>query len=192
MRTRTTYWKSRASDDSSITCSSREVATITAIHSVLITDGDLKIVAEGPDLVIHYGKDVMDGMNEWCIKHHGESGLTEQVISSSITLADAQSQVLEFLKRHVAKGQACLAGNTVHMDKMFMIREFPEVVDWLHYRIVDVSTLKELVRRWYPDLYSRLPAKKLSHRAMDDIRESVEELRWYRRNVLKKEKSKSD
>ncbi|KXS13213.1 exonuclease family protein [Gonapodya prolifera JEL478] len=156
---------------------------------VVITDADLNVVAEGPEIIIRYEKEVLDQMGEWCVKHHGESGLTARVLDSKTTLSDAQKQIIDFIKSHVGKGEACLAGNSVHADKMFLVREFPEVVEWLHYRIVDVSTLKELVRRWYPDVFTRLPQKKLSHRARDDILESIEELKWYRRTVMKKEKA---
>ncbi|ORY97617.1 ribonuclease H-like domain-containing protein [Syncephalastrum racemosum] len=151
--------------------------------AVLITDGDLRIAAEGPELVIHQPREVMDNMNEWCKEHHGASGLTEAVINSKVSTADAQSQVLEFLKRHIPPGVAPLAGNSVHADKRFLEKEMPKIVDYLHYRIVDVSTIKELSRRWYPDIAKGVQ-KKNCHRALDDIKESISELEYYRQHVF--------
>ncbi|KAI8646181.1 ribonuclease H-like domain-containing protein [Parasitella parasitica] len=152
--------------------------------AVLITDGDLNIVGKGPELVIHQPKHVMDNMNEWCLQHHGNSGLTQQVLDSKITIQEAEKQVYEFLKEHVPRGIAPLAGNSVHEDKKFLLKEMPSVADHLHYRIVDVSTIKELCKRWYPEDASGV-VKKLTHRAMDDIIESIEELKYYRKHVFK-------
>ncbi|PKK79830.1 Rexo2 protein [Rhizophagus irregularis] len=153
--------------------------------AVLITDGDLNIIAEGPDFVIHQSKEVMDGMGDWCKKHHGESGLTSAVLDSNITTSEASNQIIEFLKKHIPKSKvAPLAGNSVHSDKVFLQKEMPEVIDYLHYRIVDVSTVKELCRRWYPSIFQNAPQKKLSHRSLDDIEESINELKYYRQNIF--------
>jgi len=152
--------------------------------AVLITNGNLDIVAEGPELVIHQPKNVMDDMNDWCKEHHGASGLTDQVLKSTIDIHQAQSQVLDFIKTHIPEpGIAQLAGNSVHADKRFLEKEMPQVVDHLHYRIVDVSTVKELARRWYPKTYEDLH-KKGAHRAMGDILESIEELKFYRERIF--------
>ncbi|KAL1935380.1 hypothetical protein VTP01DRAFT_4520 [Rhizomucor pusillus] len=151
--------------------------------AVLITDGDLNIVAEGPELVIHQPKEVMDNMNDWCKEHHGASGLTQAVLDSKVSTEDAKKQILEFLKAHIEKGEAPLAGNSVHADKRFLEKEMPELVDYLHYRIVDVSTVKELTRRWYPDI-AKCVVKKNCHRALDDIKESIAELKYYRHHVF--------
>ncbi|RCH93002.1 Oligoribonuclease, mitochondrial [Rhizopus azygosporus] len=150
--------------------------------AVLITDGDLNIVAKGPELIIHQPKEVMDNMNDWCIEHHGKSGLTQQVLESTLTTNQAQDQIVQFLEQHLPKGVAPLAGNSVHEDKRFLYKEMPRVIDYLHYRIVDVSTIKELAKRWYPSIQVN---KKGSHRALDDIIESIEELKYYRHHVFK-------
>ncbi|KAI8064811.1 ribonuclease H-like domain-containing protein [Gilbertella persicaria] len=154
--------------------------------AVLITDGELNIVAEGPELIIHQPKEVMDNMNEWCIEHHGKSGLTQQVIESKLSIEEAEEKVHSFLKQHLPKGVAPLAGNSVHADKQFLLKEMPKVVDHLHYRIVDVSTIKELTKRWYPETASGV-VKKAGHRALDDIIESIEELKYYREHVFIKQ-----
>ncbi|KAI9478068.1 MAG: ribonuclease H-like domain-containing protein [Benjaminiella poitrasii] len=166
--------------------------------AVLITDGDLNIVAKGPELVIHQPREVMDNMNAWCIEHHGASGLTQQVLDSKLTVQEAETQVCEFLKQHIPAGVAPLAGNSVHADKRFLSKEMPGLVDYLHYRIVgkfllfndnqfllllDVSTVKELTKRWYPKIAAGV-VKKGGHRALDDIVESIEELKYYREHVF--------
>ena len=120
-------------------------------------------------------------MNDWNQKHHGESGLIDRVRASTIDDAEAERQTLAFIAAHVAPNSAPLAGNSIHQDRLFLSRYMPAFESHLHYRNVDVSTLKELVRRWYPAIYEARPKKKGSHRALDDIRESIEELRYYRR-----------
>ncbi len=152
-------------------CRILEIATI-------VTDGRLEILSEGPDLVVHQPDAVLDTMDEWCTRHHGESGLTEQVRASSVSEAEAERQTLEFLARFTQAGASPLCGNSVHQDRRFIARYMPKLDAFLHYRLVDVSTLKELQRRWYPEL--RAPPKRETHRALDDIRESIEELRFYR------------
>ncbi|CAJ0636635.1 12559_t:CDS:2 [Entrophospora sp. SA101] len=113
-----------------------------------------------------------------------KSGLTSAVLSSSITTSEAASQILEFLKKHIPEGTAPLAGNSVHADKIFLKKEMPQVIDYLHYRIIDVSSIKELCRRWYPIIFNNMPPKKLVHRALGDIKESIEELKYYRRYIF--------
>ncbi|KAG0249424.1 Oligoribonuclease, mitochondrial [Mortierella polycephala] len=155
--------------------------------AVIITDDDLKI---GPNLIIHQPKEVMDNMNQWCIDHHGASGLTAAVLSSKVSTAQACDQVLGFIKKHIPESRrGILAGNSVHADRVFLEREMRPIVDHLHYRIVDVSTVKELSRRWFPREFARMPAKKEAHRALGDIKESIQELKYYRGAVFKGEKS---
>ncbi|KAF9919075.1 Oligoribonuclease, mitochondrial [Lobosporangium transversale] len=154
--------------------------------AVIITDDELNIVAEGPNLIIHQPKDTMDKMNEWCTEHHGASGLTAAVLASKVTTEDACAQVLEFIKKYIPKSRhGILAGNSVHADKEFLEREMKPIIDHLHYRIVDVSTVKELARRWYPEEFKHVPPKKMAHRALDDIKESIKELQYYRSAVFK-------
>lgn len=159
-----------------------ESCRILEIASI-VTDADLEVLAEGPDLVVHQPDAVLASMDEWCTRHHGESGLTEQVRASTIGVEEAERQTLAFLERHTERGLSPLCGNSVYQDRRFIARYMPELDRFLHYRLVDVSTLKELARRWYPDLKPR--PKRESHRALEDIRESIEELRHYRENVFR-------
>jgi oligoribonuclease len=154
-----------------------EIATI-------VTDGQLEIVAEGPELIVHQSDEVLAAMDAWNTEHHGASGLTERVRASTIDEAEAERQVLAFVAAHVPARAAPLAGNSIHQDRLFLARYMPTLEKHLHYRNVDVSTLKELVRRWHPKAYSERPTKRASHRALDDIRESIEELRYYRKSVF--------
>jgi len=152
--------------------------------AVLVTDSQLNLVAEGPDLVLHQPDAVLDAMDAWNTEHHGASGLSAAVRRSTLDEAEAERQVLAFVAAHCAPGSAPLAGNSVWMDRLFLRRHMPRLESYLHYRIVDVSTIKELVRRWAPTLAARLPAKAERHRALDDIRESVAELAFYRREAF--------
>lgn len=158
------------------TCKILEIAT-------LVTDEDLALVAEGPDIVVHQLDEVLDAMDEWCTTHHGESGLTAAVKASTISLAEAEAQTLTFLEAHTEAGTSPLCGNSIWQDRRFIARYMPKLDAFLHYRMIDVSTVKELSRRWYAD--AKAPAKGQSHRALDDIRESIAELQFYRENVFK-------
>lgn len=151
--------------------------------SCVVTDSDLDVVAEGPHIVIHQSNEVMQRMGAWCVQHHGQSGLTQQVLDSKTTLIEAEMIMLQFVKQHTPPKKCVLAGNSVHADKKFLDKYMPSFMDHLHYRIVDVSSIKELARRWYPCLEA--PAKKGSHRAVDDIYESIEELKFYRQNIFR-------
>ncbi|XP_069702529.1 oligoribonuclease, mitochondrial isoform X2 [Periplaneta americana] len=151
----------------------------------LITDSELNIVAEGPDLIIHQSDEILQSMNGWSKEHHGQSGLTTASKNSKITIEDAEKQLLDFLKTYIPPGKCPLAGNSVYMDRTFMRRYLPQVDNYLHYRIVDVSTVKELCRRWCPSVYAKVPTKVLSHRALSDIKESVTELQYYKSSFLK-------
>ncbi|XP_078594887.1 oligoribonuclease, mitochondrial-like [Branchiostoma floridae x Branchiostoma japonicum] len=152
----------------------------------LITDDDLNVVAEAPDLVIHQPDAVMDTMNDWCKEHHGKSGLTEAVRRSELSLQAAEYEMLSFVRQYTPPGVCPLAGNSVHVDKKFLEKYMPQFMNHLHYRIIDVSTIKELCRRWYPEDYNVSPQKSATHRALEDIRESIKELQFYRSHVFKK------
>ena len=155
-----------------------EVATI-------MTDGQLNEIAIGPELVIHQPEEVLAGMDDWNKTHHGASGLIERVKTSTVTDAQAEEQTIAFINGHVpAKDRPVLAGNSIHQDRRFIRRYMPALEKRLHYRMVDVSTIKELARRWFPSLIAKQKAKKETHRALDDIRESIEELRFYRSHVF--------
>ena len=155
-----------------------DVDAILEIAS-LVTDNDLQVVAEGPVLAVHQPDDVLSGMDAWNVEHHTASGLVDRVRRSAVNVTEAQALTLEFVQRHAEKHTAPLCGNSVWQDRRFLKRYMPILDDWLHYRIVDVSTVKELARRWKPELADRFK-KHNTHRALDDIRESVAELRYYR------------
>ncbi|MFP8966356.1 oligoribonuclease [Pokkaliibacter sp. CJK22405] len=151
--------------------------------AVLVTDHDLNVIAQGPVWVVHQSDDLLNTMDEWCTKTHGESGLTDKVKASAMDEAGLQRALLNFLREHVAEGTAPLCGNSIWQDRRFIARYLPEVDEYLHYRLIDVSSLKELARAWRPDVLSSLK-KKGSHQALDDILESIEELRHYRQHFL--------
>ncbi|KAM8897374.1 oligoribonuclease, mitochondrial-like isoform 2-T2 [Spinachia spinachia] len=151
----------------------------------IVTDSDLNILAEGPNLIINQPNKLLEGMSYWCKEQHGKSGLTQAVQDSNITLEQAQNEFLSFIRQHTPPGQCPLAGNSVHADKRFLDKYMPQFMCHLHYRIVDVSTIKELCRRWFSDEFKMVPHKKAAHRALDDIHESIKELQYYRANVFK-------
>ncbi|WP_307781169.1 oligoribonuclease [Rhabdothermincola sediminis] len=149
--------------------------------ATLITDDDLHIVAEGPDLVIHQSEAALAHMGEVVIEMHTRSGLLDSIRASSVSLEEAGAQTLAFLREHIAEPRTVpLCGNSIGTDRRFLARYLPEIEEFLHYRSVDVSTVKELIKRWNPALLAGAPRKAESHRALDDIRESIEELRYYR------------
>jgi oligoribonuclease len=149
--------------------------------ATLITDDDLELVAEGPDLVMHHPPEVLDVMGDYVREMHTRSGLLPEIEASTVSLEDAGAQTLAFLRTHIAEERSVpLCGNSIGTDRRFLAAYLPAIEEFLHYRSVDVSTVKELVRRWNPDLLEGAPEKKEGHRALDDIRESVEELRYYR------------
>ena len=153
--------------------------------AMILTDGKLEEIATGPELVIHQGDEVLAAMDDWNKSHHGASGLIERVRTSTIDDASAEAQLLAFIQAHVpAKERPVLAGNSIHQDRRFVRRYMPQLDKRLHYRMVDVSTIKELARRWYPAIVAKQPAKKETHRALDDIRESIDELRFYKQHVF--------
>ena len=151
--------------------------------AVVITDFDLQAVDPGFAVVIKPDASALEHMNDFVTKMHEDSGLLEE-IPHGVSLADAEFQVLEYIQRFVPEGKAPLAGNTIGTDRMFLARYMPRVDRWLHYRNVDVSSIKELSRRWYPRAYFNAPAKDGGHRALADIRESIRELAYYRETVF--------
>ena len=153
--------------------------------ATLITDDDLVIIAEGPDLVIHQPDEVLAAMDPFVVEMHTRSGLLEKIRTSQITLEAAGLATLEFIKTHVPEPVSVpLCGNSIGTDRRFLAAYLPEIENYLHYRSVDVSSIKELAKRWYPELDARKMMKNGTHRAMDDIRQSVEELRFYREHVF--------
>jgi len=157
-----------------------EIATI-------VTDKNLNVLAEGPMLAIHQPDDIMKEMDAWCTKTHGESGLTQRVKDSPISTREAEVKTIEFLNQYVAKGKSPMCGNTVCQDRRFMARYMPELEAYFHYRHIDVSTLKELMKRWRRDLLSGFQ-KKGAHLALDDIKESIEEMIYYREHFINDKK----
>jgi oligoribonuclease len=153
----------------------------------IVTDGSLEEEIEGPNLVLHAADDQLTGMLPIVTEMHTKSGLIEDIPKSTVTAAMAERAVLEFIAEHVPEPlTAPLAGNSVHADRAFLRRYMPALDDYLHYRIVDVSTIKELARRWYPEVVEQAPKKRGGHRAMADIRESINELRYFRTTIFDK------
>jgi len=153
--------------------------------AVLVTDSELNPLDPGLDLVINAPDDVLDGMTEVVAEMHAKSGLTDAVRASTLTLADAEQQLLAYIKRFVPERRSApLCGNSIGTDRGFLARDMQELDDHLHYRMVDVSSLKELARRWFPRVYFAQPPKGLAHRALADIIESVRELAYYRRTLF--------
>lgn len=150
----------------------------------LVTDGELNVLGDGVDVLIKPTDEQLAGMNDFVRDMHTKSGLLD-ALADGVTMAEAQDQVLSYIKQHVpASGRAPLAGNTIGTDRAFLARDLPEVESWVHYRNVDVSTIKELAKRWYPKAFYQSPAKCGNHRALADIQESIEELRYYREAVF--------
>ena len=152
--------------------------------AIIITDSDLNILAEGPVITVFQADSVLNGMDEWNTTHHVESGLVDRVRKEGVPIAEAEETLLAFLEQHVDQGSSPLCGNSVGQDRRFMVKYMPKIDDYLHYRILDVSTIKELARRWRPEIYSGV-VKKGEHRALDDVRESIEELKYYREHFFR-------
>ena len=154
--------------------------------ATLVTDDDLNIVAEGPDLVVHTTEDELAKMEPVVVEMHTRIGLLDEIRSSTLTLEEAGAQTLEFIRTHVPEPRTVpLCGNSIGMDRRFLAIHLPEIEEHLHYRSIDVSTIKELAKRWNPRVVGGAPEKAGGHRALDDIRESVEELRYYREHFLR-------
>ncbi|KJA28929.1 hypothetical protein HYPSUDRAFT_33388 [Hypholoma sublateritium FD-334 SS-4] len=153
--------------------------------AVLITNGNLDIMDDGIEYVIKTEKKYLDGMDDWCTEQHGRSGLTKACLESPHSIEFVTQEVLSYIKRWIPTERiAVLAGNSVHADRMFLADQMPEVVEHLHYRIVDVSSVKEISRRWFAQNGIAPRTAETSHRALDDIRSSIKELQWYRENVF--------
>lgn len=153
--------------------------------ATLITDDDLSIIAEGPDLVIHQPDEALATMDPVVVEMHTKSRLLDAIRASTITLDEAGGATLEFIKQHVPHPKTVpLCGNSIGMDRRFLAVHLPQIEEWLHYRSVDVSSVKELARRWYPAVMSKRPFKVGNHRALDDIRESIAELQYYRERIF--------
>jgi oligoribonuclease len=153
--------------------------------AVLVTDGELNLLDEGLDIVIHTHDDVLDTMVPYVRDMHASSGLTDQVRASTTTLGEAEQRVLDYVLAHVPDPKASpLCGNSIATDRGFLARDMPRLDEHLHYRMIDVSSIKELAKRWYPTVYNAQPAKGLAHRALADIHESVQELAFYRRTLF--------
>ena len=156
-------------------CHVLEIATV-------VTDAELNVLGEGPHYVVHQGDEVLEGMSPWCVEHHGASGLTDAVRASEISLGRAEDDTLAFLQQHTAEGLSPVCGNSVDLDRRFIQRHMPRLDAFLHWQLIDVTTIKELAKRWYPQ--AKAPPKANTHRALDDILESIAELRYYRDNLF--------
>lgn len=154
-----------------------EIATI-------VTDSQLNIIAEGPTLAIHQSEALMGMMDEWCTNQHGQSGLTERVRKSIISEQEAEQKTISFLKQYVPRGVSPMCGNSIGQDRRFLVRYMPELEQFFNYRNIDVTTLKELAKRWKPEALEGFK-KKGSHLALDDIRDSIGELKHYRKTFIK-------
>lgn len=157
--------------------------------AVIVTDGALSRVIEGEEIAIHHSDEVLSSMNDWCKEHHGKSGLVEQVQKSTVTMGMAEERVMGFIEKFAEKNSP-IAGNSVHVDVQFLKRHMPRITDYCHYRIVDVSTIGELCKRWYKKEFRQEKKKKLAHTAMSDIRESIEQLKYYRETIFKPKRKK--
>jgi oligoribonuclease len=153
-----------------------EIATI-------VTDANLNTLAEGPVIAVHQSDEQLEAMDDWCTRTHGNSGLTQRVRESTYSEREAELETIAFLKNYVDQGVSPICGNSVGQDRRFLVKFMPELENYFHYRTLDVSTLKELARRWKPEVLEGV-TKKGTHLALDDIRESIEELIYYRENFL--------
>lgn len=160
-----------------------EIATV-------VTDAQLNILAEGPVIAIHQSEEILKAMDEWNTRQHAKSGLTKRVQESTATEAEAEKKTIEFLEEYVPKGKSPMCGNSICQDRRFMARCMPELEEYFHYRNLDVSTLKELVTRWAPETGKGL-TKNNNHLALDDIKDSIEELKYYREHFIRPIESKS-
>ncbi|XP_033162554.1 probable oligoribonuclease [Drosophila mauritiana] len=151
----------------------------------IITDQDLNVKSEGPCFAINHPQEVYDSMNEWCMEQHYKSGLIDRCKSSDVKPEEASNLVLSYIEKNIPKGACPLGGNSVYTDRLFIMKFMPLVNDYLHYRIVDVSTIKELAKRWRPEILASAPKKIFTHRSLDDIRESIKELAYYKANLFK-------
>ena len=150
----------------------------------IITDKNLEILEEGPNLIIHRSQEELDRIEAWPLKIHTESGLLEKVKKSKIKISEAEKINIEFISKWVEKKEGLLCGNSFHIDRKYIRKEMPILDDYLHYRMIDVSSFKEVIKRWFKPIKNE-PQKQNTHLALDDIKESIEELRWYKENYFK-------
>ena len=160
-----------------------ELQVILEIGSI-VTDSQLNVIAKGPVIAIHHPEHVLGAMEPWSLEHHGKSGLTDRCRNSEINLHNAEQKTLEFLKAHCAPRSSPLCGNSIGQDRRFLYKYMPTLSEFFHYRNIDVSTIKEVVKRWYPAAM-QAPEKRKTHHVLDDIHESIDELRHYRKTVFK-------
>ncbi|GMM46957.1 Rex2 protein [Pichia kluyveri] len=146
----------------------------------LVTDEKLKVLDEGYEGVVHHEQSQLDAMNEWCIIHHGQSGVSARAREATTTKEDVERELLTYLQKHMPKGVGILAGNSVHMDRLFMLKDFPKVVEYLTYRIIDVSSVMEAARRFCPSILEDQPKKKGAHTAKEDIMDSIAQMAYFK------------
>lgn len=167
---------------------------MTGLHSAtdvileiacVITDGNLNVIAEGPSFIINQPEEKLLAMGKWCQDHHGKTGLIDAVRNSTITINYAYEEIFEFIKKHCPIHTGILSGNSVWQDRVFLDKYMPKITHYLHYRTIDVTAIKELVKRWYPQDTHIEYKKSDRHRALSDVYESIEELKWYRKNFFK-------
>ena len=151
--------------------------------ATIITDPDLRIIAEGPVIVIHQEQALLDSMDEWNTRTHTKTGLATKVKLSRVTERQAETETLDFIQRHTYKNRAPLCGNSICQDRRFLYKYMPELSDWLHYRNIDVSSFKEVAKYWAPDVAGGFE-KRATHQALEDIKESIEEMRYYKNNLI--------
>ncbi|XP_050075532.1 probable oligoribonuclease [Anopheles maculipalpis] len=151
----------------------------------IVTDSQLNIIAKGPNVVINEPDTLLNAMNDWCKEHHAKSGLIEAVKKSPYTLEQAEQQVLDFVKQYCPQRSCPMAGNSIYLDRLFVMKHMPTLNEYLHYRVIDVSTVKELCKRWNRDVHGSGPPKMFAHRSLDDIEESIKEMKYYRETFFK-------
>jgi len=156
--------------------------------AVIVTDFQLNIIARGPDLVIHKPETVLNKMSPWCKKTFKKNGLIDRIRRSKISTKECEMRCLRFIKKYCKRGESPIAGNSIYSDRAFLEREMPNFLGYLHWRIIDVNTVKELVQRWNPELLAAAPVKKYLHRSLDDIEESIKELLYYMENFFRTKK----
>jgi len=177
-------------DDSNLIWIDLEMTGLDTQHDLIIeiativTDSKLNILAEGPVIAIHQTKAILNKMDTWNTNQHGKSGLVKRVLHSTVTEAEAESRTIEFLETYVAKGKSPMCGNSICQDRRFMARCMPALESFFHYRNLDVSTIKELAKRWAPDIY-KANKKESKHLALDDIKDSIQELTYYHEHFFK-------
>jgi len=151
----------------------------------VVTDKNLEVIADGPNIIIHKPDNILNNLSSWHIEHFTKTNLIEASRQSTISVQDAEKEVLTFLEKHTTAGTSPLAGNTIYMDRIFINKEMPNLGKYCHYRLIDVSSVKELCNRWNKEIYNKQPKKKLMHRARDDIYESIFELKYYKQFMFK-------